>query len=228
MVVDASEPGRTTFRDLPLGEFVSHLASSEPVPGGGSAAAVAASLGAALVSMVASLSIDRPRFAQHAETLQRARGTGDELADRFLRLADDDAAAFAAYAAALKLPRSTAEEQQQRAAAVASAARGAAEVPRDCVEACLELASAAESIAGRSNPNASSDLSVAALLANAAAQAAAANVLVNLPAVSDQTWADHVQAHVLEVLAGVRELAQRTRETVATGEQRAPGPGEVG
>ncbi|HYN68836.1 MAG TPA: cyclodeaminase/cyclohydrolase family protein [Candidatus Eisenbacteria bacterium] len=209
------------FRDLTLADFIDRLASPDPVPGGGSAAAVAASLGAALVAMVAELS-RRPRYMEHATLHGAAQASGRELADRLLTLADEDAAAYGAYAAALKLPRDTEAEQEARSAATRSAARLASEVPLRCLEACLETVAAAESLAGRCNQNASSDLTVASLLAEAGARGAAVNVLVNLPAVEDEAWANEADARVTELLEGVSRTAATCREVVAAGGRRAP------
>jgi glutamate formiminotransferase/formiminotetrahydrofolate cyclodeaminase len=216
--VGSSRPAR----DLTLAAYTELLASGLPVPGGGGAAAIAGSLAASLVGMVARLCEGRPKFDIHRDTIEAALEVGDQLRERFLALADEDADAFSALSAARRLPRDTDAERAARERAVAAAALRATEVPLACVRACLELTAAAESMAGRSNANASSDLGVAVLLASAAGEAAAANVFANLPSVADQSWAGQTRAKVLEYLGAIEDLATITRETIGRGEPREP------
>jgi formiminotetrahydrofolate cyclodeaminase len=212
------------FRDLTLAAFVQRLASADPVPGGGSASAVAGALGASLVAMVAALSEGRPRYAAHAGTHARAGSEGRRLVEQLLDLADQDAVAYGSFAAAMKLPRETNEERAARSAAMRTAARAAAEVPLACVAACRELLAAAESLAGRSNANAASDLAVAANLGEAAARGAAENVLINLPAMGDELLATQLTEQVVGYLHDVQDLADQIRETVRSGTTRDPLP----
>ncbi|HET7473789.1 MAG TPA: cyclodeaminase/cyclohydrolase family protein [Candidatus Limnocylindrales bacterium] len=212
----------TSFRDLTVGAFVDALASAEPVPGGGSASAVAASLGGALVAMVAGLSQGRMRWAEHAALHVEIAETGRRLAAHLLDLADQDAAAYAGFAAALKLPKETEAEVSTRREAMRAAARHASDVPMETLEACLGVVSAAESLAGRCNTNAASDVGVAALLAEAAAHGAAANVLVNLPSVGDEAYASEMTARVQETLDDIERLAAKAHETIGAGHEREP------
>jgi methenyltetrahydrofolate cyclohydrolase len=210
------------FRDLTVAQFVDRLASGEPVPGGGAAAAIAGSLGAALVAMVGNLSEGRPKYIDHQATLVRVIPAARELADRLLALADEDAEAYAGYGTAMKLPRETDDEKAARAAAIREAALAATLSPLRTVEATYEVVQLAEQLAGRSNRNASSDLEVAALLSVAACRSAAANVYINLPSLGDETRARELFRRTEDIADAVERVAAATREVVRGGDARDP------
>lgn len=220
----ASDPLPERFGDLPLNAFIDRLASSDPVPGGGSASAVAGSVAAALVTMVTSLSTGRPKYEIHEALYEWTALEGQRLSERLLALADEDAAAYGVFAAARKQPRDTDAEREARAAALQAAARVASEVPMLCLEACRDVVVAAEALAGRSNVNAASDVLVAALLGEAAAGGAAANVRINLPSVGDDAFAADLTARVDGLLHETTRLAARAREVVASESPRDPLP----
>jgi len=210
------------FGSMTLDGFIELLGSATPSPGGGAASAVAASCGAALVAMVASLSADRPKYAAHAASHARHGAAGRELAARLLALADEDANAYAAFAAALRLPRETDDEKAARTVAIRASARVAADVPLRTVEACREVVIASEALAGRSNLNAASDLAVASRLVEASAHGAAENVFVNLPSLGDAVAADELRGRTVALLADIEDLADATRAHVELGELRDP------
>src|SRR4051812_1862048 len=106
---------RETFAAMSLQAFTDRLASSEPTPGGGSAAAVAASLAAGLTAMVARLSADRPKYAPYAATHAHALDVAEAARKRLLALAEEDAVAYAAFGDARRLPKETPEQSGIRA-----------------------------------------------------------------------------------------------------------------
>jgi formiminotetrahydrofolate cyclodeaminase len=150
-------------------------------------------MGAALVEMVAGLSLAKPdaNGAEHSglqrAAIERARGARVDL----LQLAEDDAVAYDAFMEALKLPKSSDEERSARTAAISAAAQRAAEVPLATLRAAVAVAEAARSILEKSLVAAASDLEVAARFARAAGESAAENVEANLPYIDDpQTRAE--------------------------------------
>lgn len=210
------------FADLTVGGFSEVLASAAPVPGGGSASAVAASLAASLTAMVARLSADRPKYAAYAKTHARALEAAEAARVRFLALADEDAAAYAAFGHARKLPKETPDEAQARDAAIAAAALKAAEVPLEVVRQCHGLIHEIESLAGRSNLNAASDLDVGALLVHAAARGAGANVIINLPSIPDRKATDTMLSEVERRLHEIESAVARVHGQVRSGNLRGP------
>lgn len=220
--IDPVSGRNVSFGAATLEAFTAHLASVEPVPGGGSAAAVAASLGAALAVMVARLSQDRPRYAPFAPTHRRVIDAGEAARGRFLVLADLDAEAYAGFAAAMKLPRDDADQVAVRAGAVAAAASASTLVPLETCRLCATSIGLVEALAGRSNVNAASDLDVAAWLLAAACEGAAANVRINLPSVTDGALAQAAEREVTDTLATTRAGAQAVHRFVAAGTVREP------
>lgn len=213
---------RADLATLTVDEFSSRLASDDPVPGGGSASAIAAALAAALLEMVATLTLGRTKYTAYADAAERAAALASNLRRRFLRLADADAEAYSALVAAMRQSRDTDADKDARQQSIRAAARVASEVPLEVVRNAEELAAGIERLAGRSNINASSDLAVAAYLIQAAAQGAGQNVLVNLPSVEDGAWEGRSTVELEERLARIEHLAGMTREVVGSGTMRDP------
>lgn len=182
---------------------------------------MSAALAASLVAMVATLSQGRPKYAEHSDLHAAAQPEANRLADELFVLADEDAAAYAACAFALKLPREAFADKELRDRQIRETAQVAAEVPLRSVERCHDVLLLAEALAGRSNINASSDLRVAALLAEAAGRGAAENVLVNLPLIGTTDWTQAAEARVGVLLEDLAATAARVHDIVVSGERRS-------
>lgn len=191
-------------------EFLAGLASADPTPGGGSASALAAAQGAALVAMVARLS---PRDAPEssAGAVERADRLRTVLAD----LVEADAQAFDAVMAAYRLPRATPEEQARRREAVQRALIAASEVPLQVSAHAVEVLQTAAGLVDRANPSTISDLGVAALLAEAGASGAGFNVMINARSIKDAATAAALRARATEAETAARRLRDAVVQAVA-------------
>lgn len=167
--------------DLTLDALLDRLASSDPVPGGGSAAALAGAMGAGLVAMVAELTIGRPEYAEHDATVTELRAAAVTRKELLLALAEEDAVAYDAVVSARRLPKESESERAARATALRGAMLDAAHVPLRTAVVAGEVLQLAERIAPIGNRNAVSDAGVAAHLAAAALRGALLNVRINLP-----------------------------------------------
>jgi methenyltetrahydrofolate cyclohydrolase len=199
--------------ELTVRSLVERLATSAPVPGGGSASALAGAMGAALVHMVVELSADRPAAEGHEETLTEIRTAAVAWQSELLNLAELDANAYAAVVLARRLPRNSEREREARAVQLAAAIREATRVPLVTAQAAFEVLELARRLAPIGNGNAISDVGVAALLAVTAVRGAALNVQINLPSITaDDELRDEAATELERLLASLdqRELAVRS------------------
>jgi glutamate formiminotransferase/formiminotetrahydrofolate cyclodeaminase len=199
--------------------FVDELSSDSPAPGGGSVSALAASMGAALASMVAVLSHARKGFETKRPELDRIAVRGQLLKDELLAAVDADTAAFDSLLDAMRMPKSSPEEIAVRDAALAAATVKATEVPLGVLEKCPEVIDLCREI-GRIGLQASlSDAGVGAQMGRAAAAGAYQNVCINLAGLTDAArttallaradaaWRRAKEQHALaekEILASLR------------------------
>jgi formiminotetrahydrofolate cyclodeaminase len=171
--------------DVAIGKWLSELGSGSPTPGGGAAAGVAASTGAALIAMVGHLTVGKDGFEDLDARMRALVETADAEGESFLALADEDAEAFESVMASFKLPKATDEEKAARTVRIQEAYEGAAAVPLELAERCVRLMELAEDATAMGNPHAASDGYSAGMLLFAAALAAMANVRINAAGLKD-------------------------------------------
>ncbi|MFZ5920537.1 MAG: glutamate formimidoyltransferase [Chloroflexota bacterium] len=162
------------------GGFVDELAAATPAPGGGSAAAYAGAMGAALAAMVAGLSIGRKKYTEVEPQMKTLLDEANRLRAELVRAVDEDAAAFAGVLAAFKLPKDTPQHEAVRMAAIEEATLKAAEVPLENARRALKTMELCAQAAALGNLNAISDAAAGAALAKAALTGAGYNVRINL------------------------------------------------
>ena len=195
------------FVDRSLRAFSDDIASDAPVPGGGSASAFAGAMGAALAAMVARIASKK----SDDEALRDYIAEMDNLRADFLRLVDDDSAAYAGVAEAMKLPRNTDAEKAARTERVQSSLLAASRVPLELARTSRRLLDACERGLANAPSAAVSDIGVGAILSEAALEGAAMNVMINLASVKDRGQVKALSEDLDRAIEGA--AAQRKRIT---------------
>ncbi|WP_284976854.1 cyclodeaminase/cyclohydrolase family protein [Arthrobacter sp. efr-133-TYG-104] len=200
-----------------LNDYLARLASRQPTPGGGAAAALHAAQGAALVAMVARYTTGE-KYGQHKELITRITGTADHLITEALRLADADEQAFQGVIDSYKLPSGTEELKAARAAGIQGALVNAARTPAQLIQLAGEVVELATELFDVANPNVISDVAAAADAARAAATTARVNIDINLAAIKDgdarSALAEQTNGLEDKVVLAADSLAARVRERI--------------
>lgn len=193
--------------DQTVTSFVDLMASDAPAPGGGSAAALEGALGAALTSMVCALTQGKKKYAEYAELTAGVGGKAQMLKAQYVDVIDRDTEAFNAVSAVFAMPKDTDEQKTARSDAMQEALKGCTKTPFEMMELALKALELTDSVVGRSNASAASDLGCAALSLKAAIQGAWLNVLINIGGLKDQVFAGKYRAEGERLLKKALPLA---------------------
>ncbi len=188
--------------------FLGAVASSAPAPGGGSVAAHAGALAAALAQMVAGLTIGKKKYASAESEMKELAIRAAALTNTLSALVKRDADAYTAVSGAYALPKETDADKAARDQAIQEALLLAADVPLETARACAEVAELALTAAERGNSNAVSDAGVAALLAEAGCKGASYNVRINAMSITDKAAANRLNDQAAELVRRVSAIAE--------------------
>ena len=192
--------------------FIDELAAPTPTPGGGSAAAYSAAMGAGLVAMVAGLTMGKKKYAEVEAQMQAIRVHAEKLREDMTYAVDDDAGAFEAVMGAFRLPNVTPDEQAARTASIQSATLNAAHVPLHVAEGAVKVMELALLCIENGNVNAVSDAASAAAMAKAGLTAAGYNVRINVASLPDPTAGEQFLSQVRELEAQAVGIEKSIRE----------------
>ncbi len=189
-------------------EFVEATASSEPVPGGGSVAALAASIAAALGEMVANLTIGKKKYAEVEEEMKVISEKMASCRQVLLEYIDKDAQSFDEVMKAYGMAKDTDEEKAARSAAIQEAMKDATAVPLAVAKSTFDLMAPIKAVVLKGNSNAVTDGAVAAMMARTAVLGALYNVKINLSSIKDTDFVSKVNADVTRLEKEVVQIEQ--------------------
>ena len=198
---------------MELREFMTKLASAEPVPGGGGASALLGGVGVALCSMVANLTTGKKKYAEYQADIDLVLARTDRSLDNMLVLIQKDADVFAPLAQAYGIPK----DDPNREAVLESALVAACAVPLEILQAVADIADVLSILAQKGSRLAVSDVGVAAAALQAAAQGAALNVAINTKLMKNRDHAKRQDKKTQELLAAVIPVCQDIYNTVKKG-----------
>ena len=171
---------------MKVNDFLSELASSSPAPGGGSVAALAGSLGAALSSMVCNLTIGKEKYYEVQDEIKEVLKKSEQLRNRLVKLIDDDTEAFNNLMKAFKMQKETEDQKEKRSKAIQKGYIDAANVPLETAKTCEKILDLAIIIVKKGNQSSITDSAISALMAKAGIEAAILNVKINLGSIKDE------------------------------------------
>jgi formiminotetrahydrofolate cyclodeaminase len=198
-----------------MGEFLDDLASGKATPGGGAGAAISGAMGAALLSMVANLTIGKKKYAAVEEELKGILKRTEEIRVEMTNLAQLDAHVFERVMGAYKMPKETEAQASAREAAIQNTLMDATQVPLKVAAWAAELFDFAPTLAEKGNPNAVSDVGVGLLLADAAMKGALLNVDINVGMIQNGAFTEGIRQRVAGLSAGREELKAQVMAAVA-------------
>jgi formiminotetrahydrofolate cyclodeaminase len=204
-------PARLVYQ--PVLGFIELVASKAPAPGGGSAAALAGSLGCALLVMVTNLTIGKKNYASVNARFTELRDTLEGLRARLTACVDEDTNAFNRLRVAGKLPERNDDEKALKQREMRAASEAAANVPETTMNLCLAALEHASGIAKEGNVNCVSDAGTGSEMLLAGLEGAAANVLINLPGLPEE-MAQRLRREVETARRRGRTLLEETRRIV--------------
>ena len=183
--------------DKSVAEFTEALSAKVSVPGGGGAAALAGALGVSLCAMAGQFTLGKKKYAAYEEDIRGMLDKAEDLRQRFLRLVEDDAAAFEPLSKAYRVPK----DDPGRAEILEKATAGACAAPLKMLGACAESVELLEEMAEKGSVMMLSDVGCGALLCRAGIESAAMNVYINTGALKDRTMAEEFDKRTGAVLS---------------------------
>ena len=202
------------YLDETLQRYLDDLASAQPVPGGGSTAALSGAMGAALASMVCRITLGKPAYVDVQPEMEALLGKTEYLRNRFQQLMQEDIEAYGKLAASYKLPRETDEERNYRSGEIQNQLINAAGVPLEVVESAAQLITLCLRIAEIGSSNILSDVETAAILASSSGKGAAFMVSINVHSMKNSTLSGELEARLHTALASIVEGVDRVNRIV--------------
>ena len=176
------------YKNLTIENFLEKLGSSDSMPGGGVASSLVASCGISLTLMVCNLTIGKEKYKEYEEQVLKVKSEAEELKKEFLELMDKDAETFKVMEKVFAMPNITEDEKKFRKEKMQEACKICCLVPKEVIEKALRGIEITESIVGKSNKSAESDLVVGKNLLDAAIKGAWENIAINLKYITDENF----------------------------------------
>ncbi len=200
--------------DKKVSNFLNELASNLPTPGGGSVAALAGALGAALISMVGNLTVGKKKYEDVEEDIKKIISSSEKLRYELSQLIEEDVKVFNNFMATYKMPKETEDEKKKRAEMIQESLIKAAKVPLKVAYKCLDILILSQEAAEKGNVNVVSDAGVAVLMAEAALESAILNVKINLKMIKDEKTKEEFSSSIQELLLKEKGQKEKVLEIV--------------